>query len=82
MRDAGRRWNSWNRADVPFDGQEGGSFPREGTRASWRRAGTSGFWGRSLLQSLALSFQLEGGGSDGCGVWRHMIASVWAAVTP
>lgn len=41
------------RADVQLDGREG-SFPREGTLASWHRAGTGGAGGRSLLQSLAL----------------------------
>lgn len=41
-------------ADVQLDGREEGSCHREGTWASWRRAGTSGTGRRSLLQSLAL----------------------------
>lgn len=50
-------------ADVDLDGREEGSFPQEGTPASWRRALTGGAgrgWGGcSLLQSLALRLPAE-----------------------
>lgn len=62
-------------ADVELDGREEGSFSREGTLESWRRARVLG--GRSLLQSLALRLPAErwGEGAYGGG-WRHMTAPV------
>lgn len=54
-------------ADVELDGRKEGSFPREGTPASWHRAltrgwvwgGVGGKWGRSLLQFIALRLPAE-----------------------
>lgn len=56
-------------ADVELDGREGGSFSRQGTPASWRRALTGGAveGGRSLRQSLALTLPAERWGEGAYG---------------
>lgn len=78
-------------AEVELDGRKEGSFPREGTPASWRRAltlgagGGVGGGGRSLLQSLALRLPAERWwwwGEGSMWSWSYMTAPVWAAVSP
>ena len=67
---------------MELDGREEGSFSREGTLESWRRARVLG--GRSLLQSLALRLPAErwGEGAYGGGRLEAYDSPRPAAVSP